>query len=226
VAEEFNPADHLRTLGNRGGAQYIDVKWRVLWFRDQHPEGEIVTELLEHERGQYALFKATVRFIVDDPNNEELSLFTVVTGHGSETKADFPDYLEKAETKAIGRALQHAGYGTAALEDDGNRVVDAPVERRPSAAAAAQRPVVVEPSEITEAQKNAISNLARQIGWNERRLKRYVAEQYDGLLLESLSFREAGAVIQHLQREKSEGSRVEWNPGDLATLPPREALTP
>jgi hypothetical protein len=43
------------------------------------------------------------------------------TGHGSETQQDFPDFFEKAETKAIGRALAIAGYGTdtAADLDDG-----------------------------------------------------------------------------------------------------------
>ncbi len=34
------------------------------------------------------------------------------TGYGSEAQADFADYIEKAETKAIGRALAALGYGT------------------------------------------------------------------------------------------------------------------
>ncbi|HKG29607.1 MAG TPA: hypothetical protein VKB01_10775, partial [Thermomicrobiales bacterium] len=33
------------------------------------------------------------------------------TGYGSETASDFPDFIEKAETKAIGRALNALGYG-------------------------------------------------------------------------------------------------------------------
>jgi hypothetical protein len=58
----------------------------------------------------------------------------MATGHGSETARDFKDYIEKAETKAIGRALAALGFGTqfAPDIDDGSsigRVVDAPVSR-------------------------------------------------------------------------------------------------
>ena len=46
----------------------------------------------------------------------------------SETMSDFRDYFEKAETKAIGRALAMLGYGTqfAPELDEAERVVDTP----------------------------------------------------------------------------------------------------
>ncbi len=49
------------------------------------------------------------------------------TGYGSEAQGDFADYIEKAETKAIGRALAALGYGTQfALDFDlGGEQVDA-----------------------------------------------------------------------------------------------------
>ena len=52
--------------------------------------------------------------------------------YGSETAKDFGDYAEKASTKSLGRALAMLGYGTqfAAEMDEGERVVDSPVERR------------------------------------------------------------------------------------------------
>jgi hypothetical protein len=34
------------------------------------------------------------------------------TDYGSETPKDFGDYIEKAATKALGRALAQLGYGT------------------------------------------------------------------------------------------------------------------
>jgi len=39
------------------------------------------------------------------------------SGWGSETADDFGDYIEKAETKALGRALAALGYGTQFCED-------------------------------------------------------------------------------------------------------------
>src|SRR6266567_2925166 len=118
----FNPNERLTQLK---GKDYLEVKWRLVWFRDQHPHGKITTELLnlDIERG-LALFKATI----DDGEGGE------GCGHGSETVKDFNDFIEKAETKAIGRALAALGYGTqfAPELDEGERIVDAPIQRKPS----------------------------------------------------------------------------------------------
>ena len=53
------------------------------------------------------------------------------SGYGSESVKDFGDYLEKAETKAVGRALAMLGYGTqfAPELDEGDRIVDSPVAK-------------------------------------------------------------------------------------------------
>lgn len=99
----FVPTPYLRQLhgrGRDGGADYLDVKWRLLWLRKEHPDAEIVTELVQHDP-QLAIFKATVTV----PRGGK------ATGYGSETASDFPDFIEKAETKAIGRALNALGYG-------------------------------------------------------------------------------------------------------------------
>jgi hypothetical protein len=119
----FNPSAYLIKL--RGG-EYLPVKWRIYWFRQVHPQGTIETKLVEFSRErQFALFCAQVS---DGQGG-------VATGYGSESAVDFADYIEKAETKAIGRALAALGFGTQfALEfDEGNRIVDAPVERLSSA---------------------------------------------------------------------------------------------
>ena len=84
-----------------GGADYLEVKWRVLWLRTQHPDAVITTELHSHENN-VAVFKA----MVDIPGGG------YATGWGSEGYDDFNDYLEKAETKALGRALAALGFGT------------------------------------------------------------------------------------------------------------------
>jgi hypothetical protein len=103
----FDRERYLRDM--KGGGKYLDVKWRVLWLRQEHPDAEIESELLKLEAAQ-AVFKVTIR----------LPSGAVATGHGSETQDDFRDFLEKAETKALGRACAHLGYGTEALDaDDG-----------------------------------------------------------------------------------------------------------
>lgn len=94
----------------KGGALYMDVKFRQLWLVSDSPYNCIETELVEHVPGQSAVFKATA--VVRDLVNDTLTTVRTGTGYGSETKGDFGDYLEKAETKAIGRALINVGFGT------------------------------------------------------------------------------------------------------------------
>ena len=55
----------------------------------------------------------------------------IATARKKETEAGFPDYIEKAETGAIGRALAMCGYGTlqAPEFDEQGRLTDAPVEK-------------------------------------------------------------------------------------------------
>jgi hypothetical protein len=143
----FNPREHLMSIKNKGGAtDYLPVQWRLVWFREQCPEGAIFTELVhmdldkevESEVMQWdndkkrmvavtkrgvgvAVFKAT---ITDGQGGSS-------TGFGSEKASDFGDFLEKAETKAIGRALAALGFGTqfAPELDEGSRIVDAPVDQ-------------------------------------------------------------------------------------------------
>jgi hypothetical protein len=54
----------------------------------------------------------------------------IATARKKETEIGFPDYIEKAETGAIGRALAMCGYGTlqAPEFDEGERIADSPIE--------------------------------------------------------------------------------------------------
>jgi hypothetical protein len=106
-AAAFDAAKHLSSVN---GGDYLEVKWRLVWLRDRRPDVEIATELVWHE-GQQALFRAEVRI----PGGGS------ATGWGSENAGDFRDYLEKAETKAIGRALAALGFGTQFCADHETR---------------------------------------------------------------------------------------------------------
>lgn len=142
----FNPLEHLMKIG-RGdaGKDYLPVQYRLVWFREQCPDGTIDTEEVmvdldrevtvevsvwnnekrKSEKVQktargYARFKA----VVTDGKGGR------ATGTKSESAVDFPDFIEKAETGAIGRALAALGYGTqfAPEFDEEHRIVDSPVE--------------------------------------------------------------------------------------------------
>lgn len=98
--------DASRYLTNLRGRDYLEVKWRLLWLRTEHPDAVVETELVKHDAG-LALFRARVAI----PGGG------AATGWGSETADDFEDFIEKAETKALGRALAALGYGTQFCED-------------------------------------------------------------------------------------------------------------
>lgn len=107
---KFDPTRYLRQLRGRGGSSdYLDVKWRLVWLRSEHPDAQISTEHVSIGADS-AVFKATVAI----PGGGS------ATGYGSETKGDFGDFIEKAETKALGRALLALGYGTQFAQDFGD----------------------------------------------------------------------------------------------------------
>ena len=118
----FNPEEHLMLDFNGKGNKYLQVMWRLVWLRDKRPDAQIETECIERDEN-HAVFKATIA------DNGAI----LATAHGSEEKKDFKDFLEKAETKAIGRALAMCGYGTQFTGDEldeGDRIVDSPVKPR------------------------------------------------------------------------------------------------
>lgn len=147
-AHQFNPNEHVMQLKSKEGSKdYLPVQWRLVWFREQCPQGTIDTDEIEVDLDReveeevyawnsekrrsekivkrakgYARFKA----IVTDGKGGRS------TGTKSENAASFPDYIEKAETGAIGRALAGLGYGTQFAPDlnEAHRIVDSPVEQR------------------------------------------------------------------------------------------------
>ncbi len=145
----FNPNEHLIQIkSGQTSKDYLQVQWRLVWFRSACPHGTIETEMLhldidrdteeeafvwnaekrrsekviKHAKG-FAIFRA----IVKDGQGG------IATGTKSEKAASFPDFIEKAETGAIGRALAALGYGTQFTGDEweeAHRIVDSPVERQ------------------------------------------------------------------------------------------------
>lgn len=88
----------------QGGRTYLPVSARIVWFRQEHPDWSIETEMVEinHEK-QYAIFRAR---ICDGDGK------LMATGTKKEDVKGFGDYIEKSETGAVGRALALCGFGT------------------------------------------------------------------------------------------------------------------
>lgn len=111
-------------LTNLKGRDYLMVAYRIQWMNEEYPNFEITTEFaLVNDDQTVARAKVTLM----DINNKVLRSATATK---RETKKDFNDHTEKAETAAIGRALAMLGFGTQfaiADLDEGERIVDAPV---------------------------------------------------------------------------------------------------
>ena len=207
----FDASRHLVKLKGR---DYLEVKWRLLWLRTEHPDAHIETELFRLAEG-FAVFKAQVS--IPDAGS--------ATGWGSEEAEDFPDFLEKAETKALGRALAALGFGTQFTEDyvferDGEQaLVDSPVRRPEFAEGLAEGERVSRQSggdrpggpqraavagaagggQATPAQVNAIYAIGRrEYRWSDEETDSYCRNAY-GKLPGDLTKREASEFIDRLK---------------------------
>ena len=142
--QSFNPSEHLMQVQ---GKDYLPVCWRLVWFREQCPQGTIETELVtldldretsedfmqwsdaEHKKVKvtrkangFCIFRATVK---DGKGGS-------ATATKSEKAASFNDWIEKCETGSVGRALAMLGFGTqftADELDEQHRIVDSPINR-------------------------------------------------------------------------------------------------
>jgi hypothetical protein len=121
-APKFDPKRHtIRVQGNR---EYLPVSARLIWFRGERPDWGIVTEPIEiNYEKQFAVFLCRIF-------NAEGRL--MATGTKMETVRGFADWLEKAETGSVGRALALCGYGTqfAPELEEGARLADSPYPMR------------------------------------------------------------------------------------------------
>lgn len=182
----FNPNEHLLQIKNRGGsADYLPVQWRLVWFRSLCPNGTIETEIVhldldrETQEETYAWNSATRQSEKVIKRAPGFAVFraTVKDGRGgiamgtkSEKAASFPDYIEKAETGSIGRALAALGYGTQFAGDEfdeRHRIVDAPVDRGSSTPAPESTPS--EPRALANGKGAAPNGVARTTNAGQQR---------------------------------------------------------
>lgn len=111
-------------LANLKGKDYLLVAHRLQWFNETETNFRIETDFLLVNEDQ-TVARAIVT--VFDKEGKEIKRASATK---RETKKDFSDHTEKAETSAVGRALAMLGYGTQfAISDldEGDRIVDSPV---------------------------------------------------------------------------------------------------
>lgn len=185
------------------GKDYLEVKWRLVWFlSDAGPQAGYVTIELEHDRQNgYARYAAVAWDGKEGPWREITVYGQTIsicgrmgTGIKTETRADFNDFAEKAETGALGRALAGIGYGTQFAPDvqEGTRVVDSPVERS-------------QPQQSQRTQPQAAASQTNEQAANEQQLqtirKLCAALGREEPAPGTLTFNGAGALIRQLSKE-------------------------
>lgn len=206
--KRFNPNEHLRQFERRqkqlDGSyatvtiDYLDVKWRIVWFREEHPEGTINTELLSTPGVSPAVVRATVT----------LANGVSATGLGQCDEESWGDWLEKAETRSIGRALALLGYGTQFCEEFDEIISDSPVEsrrQRPASQSSGRSGSSSSETPMTPNQRGFIDALARDSGMDADQLDALAQEKFQRSFSELLKF-QASEMIETLQSMKEERS--------------------
>lgn len=99
---------------------YLQVAHRIVWMREEKPSWSILTEIIDSS-ATHCTMKASIL----DENGR-----IIAQSHKHEDKQGFPDFREKSETGAVGRALALCGYGTQFCGDEldeKERLADSPL---------------------------------------------------------------------------------------------------
>lgn len=118
------PKGTLLPLIQLKGKDYMQVAHRLVWLNEVVESFSIETSFSELTEAT-----ATARSKVTIWNSEGRAIKSAMATK-TESKKDFNDFAEKAETASVGRALAMLGFGTQhaiADLDEGERIVDAPV---------------------------------------------------------------------------------------------------
>ncbi len=155
AVDGFSHAEFTREIPNDDGTKslYLDVKYRLLWFRLHRPEGKIDSEIIRVD-DKSAVVCCRLYNDRKDPPEQYIARASAQRFFNSDKYGD--RYLEIAETAAMGRVLAAAGYGTQFCSSSdmlSDVIADAPVELPPEEgdASASDAPSVTQPTPKPEA---------------------------------------------------------------------------
>ena len=139
------------------GKPYMQVAQRLVWFTEEADSYSVSTN--------FHLLTAdeTVAHVVISVYDKDSKLIKQASATKRETKKDFADHTEKAETGAIGRALALLGYGTQfaiADLDEGDRLADSPIAVVGAAKTGYVSAVAAAPTEAVTTKKVTFSKKA------------------------------------------------------------------
>lgn len=115
--EKFDPTPYLMELTKK---KYLQVPHRIQWLNHDAPIAEYTSFTLDIDRIEFFTYNSPagkevrgcwvqVTATLYDADGKILKRVSEI---GSETSSDFADFIEKASTKARGRALAGIGFGT------------------------------------------------------------------------------------------------------------------
>lgn len=116
---KFDAKKYLVAVRSGSKPDYLPVSARLLWLRSEHPDAIVETKHVSISQEE-AVFMARITI----PGGGS------ATAYGTEKAREFKDFVEKAETKSIGRALKHLGYGTEFTNDDGEIEANSAISRQ------------------------------------------------------------------------------------------------
>ena len=170
------------------GKDYLQVAYRVLWFRELHPDWSIETDIVYRDE-KYALVRATIK-------NESGRI--MAQAHKDCSLASFREFVVKAETGAIGRALGLVGCATQFCTQDLDEEpeendpahkdpnhysgVDSGLER-PKASPAIRNPLLdpkATPSDQQALKRDyeGFMREAKKFNWGPSMIKNYIVQRF------------------------------------------------
>lgn len=225
----FKPQEHLIKLRRfEGGKEvlqdYLESKWRLVWFREEHPDWTIETEVTPYVKDGIP-YASLARAIIKDEQGRvratewgytEKETVEVDKRTGEKRTSYNPKFIEKSITTAIARALAQLGYGTqwAVEMEEGQEiteVTDAPVESNTSQQI--EQVILDEDTKhqngdikaqndtgATERQKKYIRYLLAKIGMTTEQYKEYLKSKYSVESSKELSPNQVSELIDYLKQ--------------------------
>jgi len=110
------------------GKPYLQVAHRLVWFIEENDSYDFQSEIihLDMEHGEVVVKSVVSVF------DSQGKIIKRAIATKCETRDNFADFIEKAETGALGRALAMLAYGTQFTGEEfneGERLADSPIDQ-------------------------------------------------------------------------------------------------